>query len=34
MDRASTVGIFFFVLLLIVTVATMKVSNGNVTYDS
>ena len=23
-----------FVLLLIVTVATMKVSNGNVTYDS
>ena len=34
MDRASTVGIFFFVLLLIITVATMKVSNGNVTYDS
>ena len=34
MDRASTVAIFFFVLLLIVTVATMKVSGGNVTYDS
>ena len=31
MDRASTVGIFFFILLLIVTVATMKISNGNVT---
>ena len=34
MDRASTVGIFFFILLLIVTVATLKISNGNVTYDS
>lgn len=34
MDRASTVGIFFFLLLLIVTVATMKISNGVVTYDS
>ena len=34
MDRAATVAIFFFVLLLIVTAATMKVSRGNVTYDS
>ena len=34
MDRASTVAIFFFVLLLLVTVATMKISKGNVTYDS
>ncbi len=34
MDRAATVAIFFFVLLLIVTVATMKISKGNVTYDS
>ena len=34
MDRAATVAIFFFVLLLVVTVATMKISKGNVTYDS
>lgn len=34
MDRASTVAIFFFLLLLVITVATMKVSNGSVTYDS
>lgn len=34
MDRASTVSVFFFILLLVVTVATMKISNGNVTYDS
>lgn len=34
MDRASTVAIFFFILLLIITVATMKISNGSVTYDS
>ena len=34
MDRASTVAIFFFVLLLAVTVATMKISNGRITYDS
>ncbi len=34
MDRAATVAIFFFVLLLLVTVATMKISNGRITYDS
>lgn len=34
MDRASTVAIFFFLLLLVITVATMKISDGNVTYDS
>lgn len=34
MDRASTVAIFFFIILLIVTIATMKISGGNVTYDS
>lgn len=34
MDRASTVAIFFFIILLVITVATMKISNGKVTYDS
>ncbi|MBT9778093.1 ABC transporter permease subunit [Clostridium sp. MCC353] len=34
MDRASVMALFFFVILLIVTVSTMKVSNGKVTYDS
>ena len=34
MDRASTVAIFFFILLLIVRAATMKLPNGKVTYDS
>ncbi|MCC8127425.1 MAG: sugar ABC transporter permease [Clostridiales bacterium] len=34
MDRAATVGVFFFLLLLIVTVATLKISNSAVTYDS
>ncbi len=34
MDRAATVAIFFFILLLLVTVATMKISNGRITYDS
>ncbi|MDO5408157.1 MAG: sugar ABC transporter permease [Eubacteriales bacterium] len=34
MDRASVIAIFFFILLLIVTALTMKISSGNVTYDS
>lgn len=34
MDRASTVAIFFFIILLVITVATMKISRGKVTYDS
>lgn len=34
MDRASVVAIFFFVLLLIITALTMKISNNNVHYDS
>ena len=34
MDRASTVAIFFFIILLVITVATMKISNGKVNYDS
>ena len=33
-DRAATIAIVFFVLLLIFTAATMKVSNKNVHYDS
>lgn len=33
-DRAATAAIAFFVLLLIVTVATMKVSNKSVNYDA
>ena len=34
MDRASVIAIAFFVLLLIVTVSTFKISNKNVHYDS
>jgi multiple sugar transport system permease protein/sn-glycerol 3-phosphate transport system permease protein len=34
MDRAATSAVMFFVILLAVTVATMKVSNNSVTYDS
>lgn len=34
MDRASVMALFFFVILLIVTISTMKISNGKVTYDS
>ena len=33
MDRASTVAVFFFVVLLIITAATMKFSNRSVNYD-
>ena len=33
-DRAATIAIVFFILLLIFTAATMKVSNKNVHYDS
>jgi ABC-type sugar transport system permease subunit len=33
MDRASTVAVFFFVILLAITAATMKVSNRSVNYD-
>lgn len=34
MDRASVMAIAFFVLLLIVTASTFKISNKNVHYDS
>lgn len=34
MDRASVMALFFFIILLIVTASTMKVSSGKVNYDS
>ena len=34
MDRAATSAVMFFVILLVITVATMKVSDNNVNYDS
>lgn len=34
MDRASTVAITFFIILLVITALTMKISNKNVHYDS
>jgi len=34
MDRAATSAVMFFIILLAVTIATMKVSNGSVIYDS
>lgn len=34
MDRAATSAVMFFVILLFVTVCTMKYSNNSVTYDS
>lgn len=34
MDRAATSAIMFFIILLVVTIATMRVSNGSITYDS
>ena len=34
MDRASVIAIAFFILLLIVTASTFKISNKNVHYDS
>lgn len=34
MDRAATSAVMFFVILLVVTIATMKYSNNSVTYDS
>lgn len=34
MDRASVIAVFFFLLLLVVTALTMKISSGNVHYDS
>jgi ABC-type sugar transport systems, permease components len=34
MDRASVMALFFFVILLIVTASTMKVSSGKVNYDA
>lgn len=34
MDRAATAAVMFFIILLVVTVATMKISNKSVTYDS
>lgn len=34
MDRAAVIAIAFFVLLLVVTASTMKISNKNVHYDS
>lgn len=33
-DRAATAAVAFFILLLITTIATMKVSNKNVNYDA
>jgi len=33
MDRASTVAVFFFIILLVITAATMKFSNRSVNYD-
>ncbi|MDT4761521.1 sugar ABC transporter permease [Sphaerochaeta sp. PS] len=33
MDRASTVAVFFFIVLLAITAATMKISNRSVNYD-
>ena len=34
MDRAATCAVMFFILLLIITVSTMKVSNNSVNYDA
>ncbi len=34
MDRAATSAVMFFIILLVVTALTMKVSDGSVTYDS
>lgn len=34
MDRAATAAVMFFIILLAITVATMKVSNNKITYDS
>ena len=34
MDRAATSAVMFFIILLVITIATMKVSNKSVTYDS
>lgn len=34
MDRAATSAVMFFIILLVITVATMKVSDNNVNYDS
>lgn len=34
MDRAATSAVMFFVILLVVTVCTMKYSNNSVNYDS
>ena len=34
MDRAATAAVLFFAILLVVTMATMKVSDNSVTYDS
>ncbi|WP_352398136.1 sugar ABC transporter permease [[Clostridium] aminophilum] len=34
MDRAATAAVMFFLILLVITVATMKISKGKITYDS
>ena len=34
MDRAATSAVMFFVILLCITVATMKYSNNAVNYDA
>ena len=34
MDRAATAAVMFFVILLIITISTMKFSRNSVTYDS
>ena len=34
MDRAATAAVMCFLILLVITVLTMKVSDRSVTYDS
>ena len=34
MGRAATAAVMFFLILLVITVLTMKVSDRSVTYDS
>ena len=34
MDRAATSAVMFFIILLVITASTMKVSDNNVNYDS
>ncbi len=34
MDRASTIAVVFFLVLLAITAATMRISNKRVNYDA